>query len=99
MPWSLMYDGVANLSGLVNGLCTRVQQVENRAVYVHCRAHKLNLAVQDAMSSSNEIRDVMALIQDLVAFIRGCPNAWHGVLILKRTTRELKKIPAPFLPH
>ena len=61
------------MSGCVSGLRTRVQEVEKRAVYVHCRA-------QDAMSSSKEIRDVMALIQDLIAFIRWSPKrlAWFA---------------------
>ncbi len=93
------YDGAANISGCASGLRTRVQEVKKRGVYVHCLAHKLNLAVQDATRSSKEIRDVLALIQDLIAFIHGSPNAWPGLRIFEMTTQEMKKIPAPILPR
>ena len=93
------YDGAANMSGFVNGLRKRVQEIEKRAVYVHCRAHKLNLAVQDAMSSSKEIRDVMALILDLIAFIRGSPKrlAWFAHFQNDDTGAERKSL-RPFCP-
>ena len=93
------YDGAANMSGFVNGLRKREQEIEKRAVYVHCRAHKLNLAVQDAMSSSKEIRDVMALIQDLITFIRGSPKrlAWFAHFQNDHTGAERKSL-RPFCP-
>ena len=92
------YDGAANMSGFVNGLRTRVEEIEKRAVYVHCRAHKLHLAVQ-AMSSSKEIRDVMALIQDLIAFISGSPKrlAWFAHFQNDDTGAERKSL-RPFCP-
>ena len=45
------YDGAADVSGHVTGLRSKVLKEESRAIYVHCRAHKLNLAVQDAMNN------------------------------------------------
>ena len=74
------YDGAANVSGHVNGLRTKILQDESRATYVHCRAHKLNLAVQDAMKNNSEMRNVLKVIQDLISFIRGSPKrmAWFN---------------------
>ena len=74
------YDGAANVSGHVNGLRTKILQEESRATYVHCRAHKLNLAVQDSMKNNTEMRNVLKVIQDLIAFIRGSPKrmAWFN---------------------
>ena len=45
-----------------------------------CIVEHINLAVPDAMSSCKEVRDVMKLIQDLIAFIRGSPKrlAWFA---------------------
>ena len=68
------YDRAANMSGFLSGFRTRVQEVEKPALYVHCRAHKLVLAVQDTMSWSKDTRDIKALIQDLIAFISGFPK-------------------------
>ena len=74
------YDGAANVSGHISGLRTRILKDESRATYVHCRAHKLNLAVQDAMKNNKEIRDMLNLIRELIAFIRGSPKrlAWFS---------------------
>ena len=74
------YDGAANVSGHVSGLRSVVLKEESRGIYVHCRAHKLNLAVQDAMNNNEEICNVMVLVQELTAFIRGSPErlAWFS---------------------
>ena len=74
------YDGAANMLGCLNGLHTRISEVEKRALYVQCRARKLNLAVQDAMSNNKNVRDVMVLVQELTSFIRGSPKwlAWFS---------------------
>eukprot|EP00795_Rhopilema_esculentum_P009559 gene9559-17307_t len=78
------YDGAANMSGCVGGLRTRMQEVEKRAVYVHCRAHKLNLAVQDAMSSSKEIRDA------ITSNYRGIPHWLQEVDEKEKNTAGVK---------
>ena len=46
---------------------------ESRAIYVHCRAHKLNLVVQDSSKNSNDVRNVMGIVQSLIAVILGSP--------------------------
>ena len=38
----LCYDNAANDSGRVNGLRMKLIHEENRAIYDHCKAHKLN---------------------------------------------------------
>lgn len=41
------YDGAAVMSGIKNGLQTKIKQKHPEAIYVHCMAHKLNLVVVD----------------------------------------------------
>ena len=36
------------MSGLYKGLATRIKADSDTAIYVHCYAHRLNLALQDA---------------------------------------------------
>ena len=42
------YDGASNMSGLVSGCKSIVQQEAPLALYFHCAAHRLNLAVVSA---------------------------------------------------
>jgi hypothetical protein len=50
------YDRAATMSGIKNGVATKFKNKIKTAVYVHCHAHKLNLALCDA---SMQIRDVI----------------------------------------
>ena len=43
----LAFDGASNMSGIRNGVQALFKREENRALYVHCLAHSLNLSVQD----------------------------------------------------
>jgi hypothetical protein len=42
------YDGVASMSGKINGVQAHVRSIVPLALYVHCSAHSLNLAVSNA---------------------------------------------------
>ena len=57
------YDGAKNMSGHISGLQTLVRNKEDRALYVHCRAHSLNLVAQDSVEDVAEIRNAMNLVQ------------------------------------
>ena len=45
------YDGASNMSGRISGVAAQIQQIEPRALYLHCMGHCLNLAVQDTYKS------------------------------------------------
>ena len=47
---SQCYDGASNMSGAVSGCKSIVQQEAPLALYVHCAAHRLNLAVVSAFN-------------------------------------------------
>ena len=40
------FDGASNMSGIRNGVQALLKKVEERALYVHCLAHNLNLCLQ-----------------------------------------------------
>ena len=94
------YDGAANVSGHVSGLRTKILKDESRATYVHCRAHNLNLAVQDAIKNNKEIRDMFNLIRELIAFIRGSPKrlAWFSQFNESDGFNGARKSLTPFCP-
>ena len=60
------YDGVSNMSGSRNGVATQIAREENRALYVHCFGHALNLVVADTVKQSKVCRD--ALVTKLAKF-------------------------------
>ncbi len=72
------YDGAAAMSGEITGLQTRIRNLEPRALFVHCRAHTLNLMVQDEIGRNLEIAKIMSTVQKFIAFARGSPKrlAW-----------------------
>lgn len=39
------YDGAANMAGCVSGVQTRIQVEQPKAMFVHCTAHSLILAI------------------------------------------------------
>lgn len=63
------YDGAATMSGCVSGVQSRFLNINPRAVYVHCYAHKLNLGLNDACNSIKDVSDVLLDIQNLSVFV------------------------------
>lgn len=76
------YDGASNVSGCLTRLQARIKEVELRALFVHCTAHKLNLVVQDAMEDVNCSRNFIGIIKELINFIRDSQKrlAWFKEL-------------------
>lgn len=60
------YDGAGNMSGKRRGVQARIQQQIPNAVYTHCRAHCLNLAIVHACSETF-VKNMIGTVQT-VAF-------------------------------
>ena len=56
------YDGASNMSGVRNGVQALVKHEAERALYVHCFAHSLNLCAQEVSKGIELIRNVMDFI-------------------------------------
>ena len=57
------YDGARNMSGEFKGVQNRIKQDQPAALYVHCCAHSLNLALQEAAFEVEMVRDSMDYLQ------------------------------------
>jgi len=64
------YDGASNMSGVNTGVQKRLRDIQPKAVYVHCRSHALNLALQEASCSVRCIRDILSLCNEVANFFR-----------------------------
>lgn len=45
------YDGASAMSGAKSGVAKQLSEDENRAVYLHCYGHALNLAVGNSVKT------------------------------------------------
>jgi len=68
------YDGASVMSGSLSGVSTQIMAKEKRAVYIHCCAHSLNLALQDATRSNTFVRDALDFVRDVVNFVKASPR-------------------------
>ena len=68
------FDGAANMSGCHKGVASRMKEFSPLALYVHCYAHRLNLALQDTMASIEPIRNALGTIQSLYNLIEASPK-------------------------
>ena len=48
---SQCYDGASVMSGSCSGVSARIKELNPKAVYIHCCAHRLNLALVDTVKS------------------------------------------------
>jgi len=64
------YDGASTMAGRLSGVQARILQKCDKAIYVHCCAHSLNLALQDATRSVPMIRDVLDTVRELNNVVR-----------------------------
>ncbi|XP_015378230.1 PREDICTED: uncharacterized protein LOC107172455, partial [Diuraphis noxia] len=73
------YDGAANVSGHITGLQKRINDIEPRALYVHCSAHTLNLVVQDAMMTVEKSQLLNAELQRVTLSFQEAQNKIKNV--------------------
>ena len=63
------YDGASVMSGHCSGVQQRIKQVAPQAVYVHCHAHCLNLALVDTAKRVQEAAEFFVLMEVLYVFL------------------------------
>lgn len=63
------YDGASNMSGEYKGLQARINAKNNSAIFVWCHAHRLNLVMANAVSSSLDAVDLFGNLESIYSFI------------------------------
>ena len=59
------YDDASSMSGRHSGVATQDRAKEPRAMYIHCMAHSLNLAVQDTYRSIQVMSEAFDVVLEL----------------------------------
>uniref|UniRef100_A0A6P4FBL9 Zinc finger MYM-type protein 1-like n=1 Tax=Drosophila rhopaloa TaxID=1041015 RepID=A0A6P4FBL9_DRORH len=91
------YDGASNVSGRISGLQQRVQEEESLALYVHCNAHNLNLAVQDGIEDVLDVENFIGVVKELINFVRDSPKRLAKFQKLQAIAEETNIKDAPAL--
>ena len=91
------YDGASVMSGRCSGVQQRIREVALHAVYIHCYAHNLNLALVDCVKGNSDAREFFSLIQAVYIFISS--SKAHTIYIEKqknlhpdRQIRQLQRL-------
>lgn len=90
------YDGAANMSGKHKGVQTIIRNIYPKAIYVHCAAHSLNLAVSSSCDIQS-VRNCLGLVEKMHCFFNSPIR--NGVLLeaisnseLHPSTKSLKRL-------
>ena len=61
------YDGVGNMSGVIQGAATGILNKYPKALYVHCASHKLNLCIVRScqLTSITNMMDMITCLGNL----------------------------------
>ena len=68
------YDGASNMSGIRSGVSTQITKAEKRAVYTHCYAHALNLAIGETIKRSKICCDALDVAFEISKLIKFSPK-------------------------
>ena len=61
---SQCYDGASVMSGQYAGVSAKIKELNNKAVYVHCCAHRLNLVLVDTSKQLPAVADFFTLLEN-----------------------------------
>ena len=65
------YDGTSEMSGKLASVATLIRKEAQFALYVHCHAHKLNLALVDYVKAVPQAAEFFVLLEQLYVFASG----------------------------
>jgi hypothetical protein len=89
------YDGASVMSGVNNGVQSKLREIYPNALYTHCHAHRLNLVLVDTVSDIPKAYEFFALIEALYVFLSR-PNAHTRFVQMQQQqnllVRELQRL-------
>ena len=68
------YDGASTMAGTRNGVATQLRDEENRAVFLQCYGHALNLAVGDSVKNSKLLKDALEITFEVSKLVKFSPK-------------------------
>lgn len=85
------YDGAAVMSGCSNGVQEKFREEVPQAIYIHCFAHRLNLALVDCVHGIQSVAEFFETVQRLYNFFSG--SVVHDLFMKVQKEIDPKKQP------
>ena len=63
---SQCYDGASVMRGSISGVSARIKELNNKAVYIHCCAHRLNLVLVDSVKANPITEDFLCIFKSFM---------------------------------
>jgi hypothetical protein len=79
---SQCYDGASVMSSCNTGVRKRVTDINPKAIYIHCHAHQLNLALVDSCKMLSHASEFFSLLQCLYTYVSS--SIPHAVFMNKQ---------------
>ena len=79
------YDGAGNMAGRLSGVAAKIQETNEKALYVYCNSHRLNLCVA-ACCKDQLVRNMMEHVRVATEFFNISPKRFE---LLVKTIEEL----------
>jgi len=70
----LCYDGASSMLGARSGAAKQLNEDKNRAVFLHCYGHALNLAVGDSVKNSKILKDALEITFEVSKLVKYSPK-------------------------
>ena len=77
------YDGASNMKGHKSGVKTQILAKNERALFVHCYAHSLNLAVGDTLKQISCLKDGLCMCNEIINLIKKSPKREAILRVIK----------------
>ena len=71
------------MASVRNGVAVQIAREEKRALYIHCFARALNLAVADTITASNVCKDALDTAMEITSFLQ------KGMLLLMLSKQRM----------
>jgi hypothetical protein len=68
------YDGASTMAGIHSGVAALLLLQQPKAIFVHCSAHCLDLALQDLSCNCSSIDTAITYCKDIITFLRRSPK-------------------------
>lgn len=79
------YDNASNMSGIYSGLQARIKEINQKALYIPCAAHSLNLVGTCAASCCQEACSFFNLVQSIFNFFTASTKRWEKLMQCQQT--------------
>ena len=68
------YDGASNMFGKNTDVSVQIGAEQPKALSVHCQGHSLNLGIKAIMTNSNQMKDAMWTVTEIILLVKYSPK-------------------------